>query len=107
MPTDEMISFYDNKFGQKALAKFVSVGKRMGRSPEHTLQAATEVYAAHLDNPFPSNIIIGQKIHGVAARLDREKKKTEVDAWEFLTKLSTPKTFRQKFKNWMQWGKWE
>lgn len=107
MPTDEMISFYDNKFGQKAVAKFVSVGQRRQHSPEHTLDALREVYENHIDTPFTSNTIIGQMVHATAARFHRQSKASEVDAWEFLTKLSTPRTFRQKFKNWMQWGKWE
>jgi len=104
---DEMIAFYDNKFGQKAAAKFVNVGKRRKHSPEHTLEALGEVYRIHMEKPFSSNTIIGQMVHATAARLHRLNQKSQVDVWDFLEKLSKPKTFRQKLKNWMKWGKWE
>ena len=105
--SDELIEFFDSRFGQKSLVKFVNVGKRMMHSPEHTLEAAREVYMEHLEKPFPSNVIIGQKVHGVAARLHRLNRKSQVDAWDFLERISKPRTFRQKLKNWMHWGKWE
>jgi len=103
----EMIEFYNNKFGPKAVAKFVNVGKRREHSPEHTLEALNEVYRTHMETPFTSNTIIGQMVHATAAGFHRQSKVSEIDAWEYLEKLSAPKTFRQKLSNWMQWGKWE
>jgi hypothetical protein len=105
--SDELIEFFDTRFGQKSLVKFVNVGKRRQHSPEYTLKAAYEVYESHLQSPFTSNTIIGQMVHATASRLHRQNRKAEIDAWEFLEKLSKPRTFKQKLKNWMKWGKWE
>ena len=107
MFSDEMIAFYNKKFGHQAIAKFFTVGRRREHSPEHTLEALSEVYDTHRNTPFTGNTIIGQMVHARAAGFRRQDKPTEIDAWEILKKLSTPKTFRQKLSNWMQWGKWE
>jgi hypothetical protein len=103
----EMIDFYNNKFGPNTLVKMVNIGKRGQRSPELTLQAAKEVYLTHLRKPYLNDVTIGQMVHATARKFQRENKKLEVDAWEFLEKLSRPRNFRQKLSNWMQWGKWE
>jgi hypothetical protein len=107
VPSDELIEFYNNKFGPHALVKMVNIGKRNHRLPEHTLQAAEEVYLTHLKEPYLNDVTIGQMVHAVARRFQREKKATEIDAWDFLEKLSRPRSFRQKLGNWMKWGKWE
>ena len=107
MPSDKMVAFYNNKFGPNTLVKMVNIGKRKDRSPEHTLQAAEEVYRRNIKTPFSNDATIGQMVHATARRFHRENKKSEIDAWEFLERLSRPRSFRQKFGNWMQWGKWE
>ena len=51
----------------------VNIGKRKDRSPEHTLQAAEEVYRRNIKTPFSNDATIGQMVHATARDIPRQK----------------------------------
>jgi len=105
--THTVQKFYDDVFGDGALPRFIQVGRRRGNSAEYTLEALRIVYDKHTTDPFAQFNVMGQMVHATASKLRRERFKPEMEPWEIFAKLSKKRTFRDKFNNWMRWGKWE